>query len=477
MGVEEKNLIGGEWVAATESIGSINPSDTSDVIGHFAAADSAQVQEAVAAARKAQPGWAATTTQVRSDLLQRTAHALMSRREEIGELVSREAGKTRAEGIGEVTRASQIFSFFAGEAIRYGGENLPSVRPNIGVQTSREAVGVVGLITPWNFPIAIPAWKIAPALAFGNAVVIKPSENTPAVATELFRVLHGNGLPAGVANLVNGRGAEAGAALVDHIDALSFTGSVATGRKLAQTAVAKMIRIQLEMGGKNPLVVLDDADLQVAVECALNGAFFSAGQRCTASSRLIVTDAIHDRFVEALRKRMRSVKVGNALAEGTDIGPVINQRQLDMIRSYVAVGKDEGAELLEGGDALSGSTRGFFMAPTLFAQTHNQMRINREEVFGPFATVIRAKDYDEALLLANDTEYGLSAGICTQSHKHATHFRLNIKSGLAMVNLPTAGLDYHVPFGGTKGSSYGPREQGSYAVDFYTVTKTAYVGY
>lgn len=475
--MEEKNLIAGEWIGAADAIASINPSDTSDVIGHFALADAAQVRDAVAAARRAQPGWAATTTQVRSDLLQRTAQALLARREELGELVSREAGKTRAEGIGEVTRASQIFSFFAGETVRYGGENLPSVRPNIGVQTSREAVGVVGLITPWNFPIAIAAWKIAPALAFGNTLVLKPSEDTPAVAAALFRVLQDSGLPPGVANLVNGRGAVAGAALIDGIDALSFTGSVATGRKLAQSAVAKMIRVQLEMGGKNPLVVLEDANLELAVECAMNGAFFSAGQRCTASSRLIVADAIHDQFVEALRQRMRSVKVGHSLAEGTDIGPVINQRQLDMVQSYIAVGKTEGAELVEGGDLLTRPTQGFFMAPALFTQTENDMRINREEVFGPFATVIRAKDYDEALALANDTEYGLSAGICTQSHKYATDFRLKIKSGLAMVNLPTAGLDYHVPFGGTKASSYGPREQGSYAADFYTVSKTTYVGY
>jgi len=473
----QKNLIGGEWIASQESIASINPSDTHDVVGRFALADAAQVRQAVAAARAAQPVWAATTTQVRSDLLQRTAHELFARREQIGELVSREAGKTRAEGIGEVTRASQIFGFFAGEAVRYGGENLPSVRPNIGVQTSREPIGVVGLITPWNFPIAIAAWKIAPALAFGNTLLLKPSEETPAVASELFRVLERNGLPAGVANLVNGHGAVAGAAIVDGVDALSFTGSVATGRKLAQAAVARMVRVQLEMGGKNPLVVLDDADLAQAVECALNGAFFSAGQRCTASSRLIVTDGIHDRFVEALRARMREVQVGHALAAGIDIGPVINQRQLDMVQRYIAVGKDEGARLIEGGNVLERSTPGFFMAPTLFVDTRNDMRINREEVFGPFATVIRARGYEEALALANDTEYGLSAGICTQSHKHATHFRLNVKSGLAMVNLPTAGLDYHVPFGGTKGSSFGPREQGSYAADFYTLTKTAYIGH
>ncbi|MDW3682336.1 aldehyde dehydrogenase family protein [Cupriavidus sp. CV2] len=471
------NLIGGEWVAGSGAIESINPSDTRDSVGHYAMADAAQMRQAVAAARQAQPGWAATTTQVRSDLLLKTSLELAARKEELGELVSREAGKTRAEGIGEVLRASQIFQFFAGEAVRYGGENLPSVRPNIGVQVSREPIGVIGLITPWNFPIAIAAWKLAPALAFGNTAVLKPSQDTPGVAWELFKVLERNGLPAGVANLINGRGSVAGEALVAGVDAISFTGSVGTGRTLAQAAVANMVRIQLEMGGKNPLVVLDDADLAVAVECAVNGSYFSAGQRCTASSRLIVTDGIHDRFVEALRKRMAGLEIGHALAAGVDIGPVINQGQLDMVQDYIRIGREEGAELVEGGELLQGDTPGFFMRPALMTGTANSMRINREEVFGPFAAVIRAGDYDEALALANDTEYGLSAGICTTSHRHANHFRLNVKSGLAMINLPTAGLDYHVPFGGTKASSYGPREQGSYAVDFYTQTKTAYVGY
>ncbi|WP_168791068.1 aldehyde dehydrogenase family protein [Paraburkholderia aromaticivorans] len=471
------NLIGGEWREGSSSIESINPSDTRESIGHYALADATQMREAVAAARAAQPAWSATTTQVRSDLLLKTSIELAARKEEIGELVSREAGKTRAEGIGEVLRASQIFQFFAGEAVRYGGENLPSVRPNINVQISRDPVGVVALITPWNFPIAIAAWKLAPALAFGNTAVLKPSEETPGVAWELFRVLERNGLPAGVANLINGRGADAGEALVEGVDALSFTGSVRTGRGLAQSAIANMVRVQLEMGGKNPLVVLDDADLGVAVECALNGSFFSAGQRCTASSRLIVTEAIHDRFVDALRNRMRSLKIGHALTAGTDIGPLINQRQLDMVQGYIQTGRDEGAELVEGGQLLQAGTPGFFMQPALMTETSTSMRVNREEVFGPFATVIRAADYDEALALANDTEYGLSAGICTTSHKYASHFRQHVRSGLAMINLPTAGLDYHVPFGGTKASSYGQREQGTYAVDFYTNSKTAYVGY
>jgi len=473
---QKPNLIGGIWADGSNTIESINPSDTRDIVGHYAMADEAQMRAAVAAAREAQPGWAATTTQTRSDLLLKTSIELAARKEEIGALVSREAGKTRAEGIGEVIRASQIFQFFAGEAVRYGGENLPSVRPNINVQISRDPVGVVALITPWNFPIAIAAWKLAPALAFGNTAVLKPSEETPGVAWELFRVLERNGLPPGVANLVNGRGADAGAALVEGVDAISFTGSVRTGRRLAQSAVANMIRIQLEMGGKNPLVVLDDADLATAVECAVNGSYFSAGQRCTASSRLIVTEDIHDRFVDALRHRMRALKVGHALESGTDIGPLINQRRLDTVQRYIQTGREEGAELVEGGQLLQRETPGFYMQPALFTATANDMRINREEVFGPFAAVIRAADYDEALALANATEFGLSAGICTTSHRHASHFRQNIRSGLAMVNLPTAGLDYHVPFGGTKASSYGQREQGTYAVDFYTNAKTAYVG-
>ncbi|CAB3767054.1 Aldehyde dehydrogenase, thermostable [Paraburkholderia humisilvae] len=370
----------------------------------------------------------------------------------------------------------QIFQFFSGEAVRYGGENLPSVRPGVGVQTSREPVGVVAVITPWNFPIAIAAWKLAPALAFGNTVVFKPSEETPAIAWELVKILERNGLPRGVVNMINARGAVAGPALTEKVDAISFTGSLRTGRQIASQAIPNMTRIQLEMGGKNPLVVLDDAELDVAVECAVNGAFFAAGQRCTASSRLVVMSGIYDRFVEALVTRMRSLKVGPALASDTDIGPVIHQRQLDLVQRYIQLGKDEGAELLEGGDRVEAPTPGCFIRPALMLGT-NSMRINREEVFGPFASVIRASDYDEALAIANDTDYGLSSGICTSSHRLATHFRLNVKSGLTMVNLPTAGLDYHVPFGGRNGSSYGPREQGRSAVEFYTVGKTAYIGY
>ncbi|QKQ46988.1 MULTISPECIES: aldehyde dehydrogenase family protein [Achromobacter] len=474
---QKANYIGGAWVEGAGTLENLNPADPRDLIGLYASADEAQMRQAVQAARAAAPGWERSTTQLRSDILFRAANEILARKEELGALVSREAGKTLAEGMGEVVRAGQIFQFFAGEAVRYGGENLPSVRPDIGVQISRHPVGVVSMITPWNFPIAIPAWKMAPALAFGNTVVLKPSEHTPGAAWELFAILERAGLPAGVANLVNGEGAAAGQALLDGVDAVSFTGSVATGRKIATGASERMIRVQLEMGGKNPLVVLDDADLDVAVECALNGAFFSAGQRCTASSRLIVADGIHDRFVQALTERMRKLVVGDPRTAGTQIGPVINDAQLRKILSYIELGQSEGATLAEGGKRADASSAGHFLRPTLFTQSSNDMRINREEIFGPVAAVIRVSGYDEALEVANDTAFGLSSGICTTSLKAANHFRLNVRSGLTMVNLPTAGLDYHVPFGGVKASSFGPREQGRYAVDFYTSTKTAYIGY
>ncbi|CAB3885952.1 aldehyde dehydrogenase family protein [Achromobacter denitrificans] len=474
---QKANYIGGAWVEGAGTLENLNPADPRDLIGLYASADEAQMRQAVQAARAAAPGWERSTTQLRSDILFRAANEILARKEELGALVSREAGKTLAEGMGEVVRAGQIFQFFAGEAVRYGGENLPSVRPDIGVQISRHPVGVVSMITPWNFPIAIPAWKMAPALAFGNTVVLKPSEHTPGAAWELFAILERAGLPAGVANLVNGEGAAAGQALLDGVDAVSFTGSVATGRKIATGASERMIRVQLEMGGKNPLVVLDDADLDVAVECALNGAFFSAGQRCTASSRLIVADGIHDRFVQALTERMRKLVVGDPRTAGTQIGPVINDAQLRKILGYIELGQSEGATLAEGGKRADASSAGHFLRPTLFTQSSNDMRINREEIFGPVAAVIRVSGYDEALEVANDTAFGLSSGICTTSLKAANHFRLNVRSGLTMVNLPTAGLDYHVPFGGVKASSFGPREQGRYAVDFYTSTKTAYIGY
>jgi aldehyde dehydrogenase (NAD+) len=353
---------------------------------------------------------------------------------------------------------------------------VPSVRPGVGVEITREAVGVVGLITPWNFPIAIPAWKIAPALAYGNTVVIKPADLVPGCTWALVDILHRAGLPKGVLNLVMGKGSVVGQAILDSPDvsAVSFTGSQATGTRVAEASVKVMRRFQLEMGGKNPLVIVDDADLGTAVECAVNGAYFSTGQRCTASSRLIVTEGIHDRFVAAVAERLKGLKVDDPLKDGTQIGPVVDESQLKQDQDYIAIGKDEGAELVWGGERLDRATDGFFLSPALFVGATNEMRISREEIFGPVAGVIKVKDYDEALAVANDTPFGLSAGICTTSLKHATHFKRNSEAGMVMVNLPTAGVDFHVPFGGRKGSSFGPREQGRYAQEFYTLVKTAY---
>jgi aldehyde dehydrogenase (NAD+) len=478
MSAIQKNFIAGEWIDGAGLTRNINPSNTNDVVGEYARADRAQTEKAIAAAKAAFPAWSRSTPQERYDALNKISAEILARKEELGRLLSREEGKTLPEGIGEAARAGQIFAFFAGEALRLSGEKGPSVRPNLEVEITREALGVIGLITPWNFPIAIPAWKIAPALCYGNTVVFKPAELVPGSGHALSEIIARSGLPAGVFNLVVGSGSVVGQTLLEHQDvsAISFTGSVATGRKIAQACVLSpaMKKFQLEMGGKNPLVVLDDADLKVAVEAATNGAYFSTGQRCTASSRLIVTEGIHDRFVEAMAERLKGLKVDDALKPGVQIGPVVDQSQLDQDLRYLKIGKDEGARLYLGGELLNRETPGFYMQPALFTEANNNMRIAREEIFGPVACVIRAKNYDDALAIANDTEFGLAAGICTSSLKYASHFKRNSEAGMVMVNLPTAGVDYHVPFGGRKGSSYGAREQGAYAKEFYTTVKTAY---
>jgi aldehyde dehydrogenase (NAD+) len=471
-----RNYIGGEWVEGAATNLNINPSNLDDVVGEYASADASQTEAAIAAAHAAFPAWAASSPEIRSDILDRIGAELLARKDELGRLLSLEEGKTLPEGVGEVVRAGRVFKFFAGEALRLTGDRLASVRAGVDVEIVREPEGVVGLITPWNFPIAIPAWKIAPALAYGNCVVFKPADLVPGSAWALSEIISRAGVPSGAFNLVMGPGSQVGNAIVKSplVRAVSFTGSVPVGRRLAGDLVARGAKIQLEMGGKNPLVVLDDADLKVAVECAVNGAFFSTGQRCTASSRLIVQEGIHDRFVEALTERVAALKVDNALKPGTDIGPVVSRSQLEQDIGYVDIGRKEGAKVVIGGEALNRETPGHYMAPALLTETTNDMRVNREEIFGPVATVIRVRDYDEAVAVANDTEFGLSSGICTTSLKYAGDFKKRSSAGMVMVNLPTAGVDYHTPFGGRKGSSYGPREQGAYAREFYTAVKIAY---
>jgi aldehyde dehydrogenase (NAD+) len=471
-----KNYIAGDWVDGASVVHDINPSDTSDEVGLYASSGRGAADEAIDAAYQAFPGWAATSPEVRSDILDRVGTEILARKDELGALLSREEGKILSEGIGEVVRAGRVFKFFAGEALRLNGERVTSVRPGVEIEILREPEGVIGIITPWNFPIAIPAWKIAPALAYGNTVVFKPAELVPGCGWALADIIARAGVPAGVFNLVIGPGREVGQAIVESrkVRGISFTGSVETGRRIGAACFERGKKVQLELGGKNPLIVLDDADLGIAVDVAVNGAYFSTGQRCTASSRLIVQAGIHDRFVSAVIAKLQGLKIGHALASDTQIGPVVNQSQLDQDLDYIRIGQEEGAKLAFGGTRLTREHQGFYLSPALFTKSSNDMRINREEIFGPVASVIRVASFEEAMDVANDTDFGLSSGICTTSLKHASAFKRRSGAGMAMVNLPTAGVDYHVPFGGRKGSSYGSREQGAYAREFYTVVKTTY---
>lgn len=471
------NLIDGEWLAGASTGQNINPSDTNDIIAEYTKGDASDVDRAVAAAKKAQPKWVAMGIQARSDILDKIGDMILSRKVILGTMLAREEGKTLPEAIGESHRAGSIFKYFAAEVLRQSGELMDSVRPGLEVAIQREAVGVIGMITPWNFPIAIPAWKIAPALAYGNAVVFKPAELVPGSAHLLAEIIDECGVPAGVFNMIVGSGSVVGDAIVNHphVDAVSFTGSVGTGKHIAVQTAQRLARVQLEMGGKNPLVVLDDAHMPNAIETAVQGAFFSTGQRCTASSRLIVTAGVYDEFVSGVEARLKQLVTDNALKEGSHIGPVVDQRQLETDLAYIEIGRKEGASLLIGGEQVERETPGFYLTPALFVDCTPEMRISREEIFGPVASVIKAADYEEALAIANDTEFGLSSGICTTSLSHATHFRRNAQAGMVMVNVPTAGVDYHVPFGGNKGSSFGTREQGTYAKEFYTTVKTSYI--
>ncbi len=469
--------IDGAWQKGAATIDNRNPSDVSDLIGHYEQASAAQLDAALDAARRAQKTWWAAGIQKRHDVLMAIGTELMARAEEIGRIIAREEGKPAAEGKGEVYRAGQFFTYFAAEALRNQGDLAESVRPGIEIDVRREPVGVVAIVSPWNFPVATPAWKIAPALAFGNAVVWKPANLTPASAVALTEIIAKQDIPAGLFNLVAGPGREVGQRLVESpkVDAISFTGSVPVGRGIAAAAVANMTKVQMEMGSKNPMLIMDDADLDLAVAHAANAAFGGTGQKCTAASRLIVHEKIHDAFVERLVTAAGALKVGHALEDGTQIGPVVSESQLAQNLDYIGIGKAEGAELLCGGNRLNRPTEGHFMAPAVFAGTRNDMRINREEMFAPITCVIKAGSYDEALAIANDSEFGLTAGIMTRSLARANHFRANMRAGCVMVNLPTAGTDYHVPFGGRGASSFGPREQGRYAAEFYTTVKTAYV--
>ena len=471
------NYIAGEWIAGSSEIENRNPSDLSELVGMFAQASSPQLDDALDAAIRAQREWAAYGMERKQAVLMAIGNELMARAEELGTLLSREEGKPLAEGKGEVYRAGQFFTYYAAECLRQLGENADSVRPNIEVDVRREPIGVVAVISPWNFPTATASWKIAPALCYGNAVIWKPANVTPASAVALTEIISRQDIPKGLFSLVMGAGREIGQRLVESpkVNAISFTGSVPVGKGIAAAAIQNLTKVQMEMGSKNALAVMDDADLNLAVALALGGAFGGSGQKCTASSRLIVHSGIHDAFVEKLVAGAKAMKVGHALANGVQMGPVVSQQQLDENLAYVELGRAEGAELACGGERLSMDTDGYYMSPGVFLNSTNEMRINREEMFAPLTSVIKVGSYDEALATVNDTNFGLTSGIVTRSLARATHFRRNARTGVVTVNLPTAGTDYHVPFGGRGDSSYGPREQGKAAAEFYTTVKTAYI--
>jgi aldehyde dehydrogenase (NAD+) len=469
------SVIGGERVTGSDTRPNVNPSDVADVVAEASIVGADTARDAVAAAAAAFPAWASTTPWQRAEVLDRSGTEVLARAAALGDLLAREEGKTLPEATGEVVRAGQILKYFAGVALQPHGLALDSVRPGIEVTVTREPVGVVAVITPWNFPIAIPAWKIAPALAFGNTVVFKPADLVPASAWELVDILNRAGLPPGVLNLVLGRGSQVGPVLTGHEDvaAVTFTGSVGVGGSVREDASPRGARVQLELGGKNPLVVTGQADLSVAVDCLVQGGFGSTGQRCTASSYVVATDDVHDALVEQVLQRLSSWRTGDARAAGIDMGPVVDATQLAQDEDYLAVARAEGAEVV-GGGRVDGSTEGFYLAPALAVGTAIGDRINREEVFGPVVSVVRVSDYGAALEAANASTMNLSAGICTTDLAEAAHFRRHSKAGMVMVNLPTAGVDFHVPFGGRGESSHGPREQGTAAVEFFTTSKTAY---
>jgi aldehyde dehydrogenase (NAD+) len=471
------NFIDGNWSAARASTQTFSPSDLDEPVGTYAQATVADAQEAIAAARRAQPGWAKVSIQAKSDLLRLVGERLLAQTDELGLLLAREEGKTLKEATGEAVRAGHCFLYYAAEALRHPGQWHNSLREGHNIIVSYEPVGVVTAITPWNFPIAIAAWKTAAALAFGNTVVLKPSEFAPGCAIKLGEILQQAGLPAGCFNIIMGNGAELGPTLIHGADALSFTGSTSTGRALLRLAAESMTKTQLELGGKNPFIVLDDADLDIAVAAASQGTWGQTGQRCTGSERIIVTRRIHDAFVERLVKIVAGYKVGHALDADTEIGPVATRPQLEKNLACIAAAKAEGAELAVGGIALEARKRGLYLAPALFLNTSNSMGLNQYETFGPIGSVIKVEDLDEAIAVANDCELALSSGIATSSLKHAERYRRESKAGMVMVNTPTAGLEYHVPFGGRAPSGYGGRETGTAAADFFTESKTAYINH
>ena len=475
-----QNYINGEWVAGP-TFENRNPANTDEVVGLFVKGSAKDVESAAAAAQEALSSWSALPAPARGNYLFKVAEILDREFDQISEEMTREEGKTLPESKGEVRRAINIFRYFGGEGARMPGMLAPSERERVHMFAIRKPIGVVGLVTPWNFPSAIPAWKLAPALICGNTVIMKPASAAPLSAWRILEACHKAGIPKGVVNYVAGSGGELGRALVDSapLKAVSFTGSCDVGRWLHAEASKRALRIQLEMGGKNPTIVLADADFKTAVENVVNAAFFSTGQKCTATSRAIVEDAIYDKFVEALVERTKKLKVGNGMEAGIDIGPAVDESQLKTDLKYIEIGKKEAGAPRTGGNRLTGGAydKGYFVEPTIFADVTESMTIAKEEIFGPVLAVMRARDFEDAMRIANNTPHGLSASVQTTNVSRVFEFIHRMEAGLLTINLPSAGVEYQLPFGGTKESSFGSKEQGPAALEFYSDYKTIYLKY
>lgn len=478
-----KSYIGGNWIdsASGKTASNINPANTNDVIGTIQLASREEARQAVESAYSAFRDWKRTPAPARGRIIARAARLMEDRKEELSAAITREEGKTLAEARGELTRAINVVEFCAGESRRMVGETIPSELPANFAYTIKEPHGVVAAITPWNFPVAIPAWKIAPALVAGNTVVFKPATLTPATAVILTEIFNEAGLPPGVLNLVLGSGSEAGDEIVSHpaVKAISFTGSTETGLRLYAQVAPRGVKVQAEMGGKNPVVVMEDCDMSLAVESTAQGAFGSTGQRCTATSRAIVIDKIADEFVEKIVERAKSFKLGDGSVPGIDIGPSVDEGQFNIVLRYIDIGREDGAELKCGGKRATGEglDDGYFVEPTVFDHVTPDMRIAREEIFGPVLSVLRVKDFDEAMTIANDSDYGLSSSVFTNDTNLVYRFVDEIETGMTHINSPTTGGEAHIPFGGVKHTGLGAREQGSTSLDFYTELKVVYVDY
>jgi aldehyde dehydrogenase (NAD+) len=478
-----RNFIGGKWLESSSSrtVENINPANTDDVIGSVRQASREEATHAVNAAVDAFRGWRNTPAPARGKIVARAARLMEEHKEELAQLLTREEGKTISESRGELQRSINVAEFCAGESRRMNGETIQSELPANFAYTIKQPLGVVACVTPWNFPVAIPVWKVAPALVAGNTVVFKPATLTPATGVRIVELFEEAGIPPGVLNLIIGSGSEAGDAIINHpaVKAISFTGSNQVGIRLYEEASRRGAKVQCEMGGKNPVVVMEDADMDLAVESTAQGAFGSSGQRCTATSRAVVVNDVADEFVERLAKRASSMRIGHGNDPATEMGPTVDESQFKTVLSYIDIGRDDGAKLVCGGSRATGDglDKGFFVNPTVFDHVTPDMRIAREEIFGPVLSVLRVRDFDEALQVANDCEYGLSSSIFTNDSVRVFRFVDEIETGMTHINSPTTGGEAHIPFGGIKGTGIGDREQGSTALDFYTDLKVVYVDY